>query len=261
MKKVLLFITVLALSLSLIGCDQREKQPLQPTAEFFVNDFAEIINSDDKSTMLNLGKALYDKTEAQAVVVTVESLNGADLEDFSIKLARDWGLGDEEKDNGVLLLLSESDREIRLEIGRGLEGALPDSKTGRIIDYYGIEHLKNNDFSTGITEIYKAVVNEIYIEYGLTPDTDYTPVDELPTDESDGSLLGMLIYVIILIVVLFIVLSRFSGPGGRFGGPHIFFGGGFGGYRGMGGSSGGFSGGGFRGGGGGFSGGGASRRF
>lgn len=261
MKKVLLFITVLALSLNIIGCEQKVKQPLQPTAEFFVNDFAEIIDSDDKATMLKLGKALYDKTEAQAVVVTVESLNGADLEDFSIKLARDWGLGDEEKDNGVLLLLSESDREIRLEIGRGLEGALPDSKTGRIIDYYGIEHLKNNDFSTGITEIYKAVVNEIYIEYGLTPDDDYTPVDQLPTDEADDGLLGVLIYVIILFVVLFIVLSRFSGPGGRFGGPHIFFGGGFGSYRGMGGSSGGFSGGGFRGGGGGFSGGGASRRF
>ena len=259
MKKVLLFVTVLVLSLGLIGCGQKEKQPLKPTAEFFVNDFAEIINSNDKLTIFNLGKALYDKTEAQAVVVTVESLNGADLEDFSIELARDWGLGDEEKDNGVLLLLSESDREIRLEIGSGLEGALPDSKTGRIIDHYGIDHLRNNDFSTGITEIYKAVVNEIYIEYGLTPDVNYTPVDELPTDESDDDWRGILSYIIILFVVLFIVLSRFSGPGGRFGGPRIFFGGGFGGYRGMGG--GGFSGGGFSGGGGGFSGGGASRRF
>ncbi len=259
MKKLSVFLITIALSFCLIGCNGDDKQPLEPTADFFVNDFAGVIDSSDRSVMLKSGKTLYEKTEAQVVVVSVDSLEGEDIETYALNLARRWGLGDKEKDNGVLLLLSVKDREVRLEIGRGLEGALPDSKTGRIIDHYGIEHLKNDDFSNGLTEIYKAVVNEVYIEYGMEPDGNYTPADELPEDYSEEGIPGAVVYAFILLMVLLAVLSRFSGPGGRFGGPRFFFtglGGGFGGTRG------GFSGGGgFRGGGGGFSGGGSSRGF
>ena len=233
-----------------------------PTNQFFVNDFAGVLSSDSISEMQKKGESLYYKTKAQAVVVTVSNMGGEAIENYAIKLARQWGIGDAEKDNGVLLLLAVEERKVRIEVGSGLEGAITDIKSGFIIDTYGMEHLSNDDFSTGLSKIYNAIVNEIYIEYDIEPSDDYTPVDELEDDEALFEI-GRIVLIIIIVILASIWSSRRrGGPGGP--GPHfLFFGGGHGGYRGGGfhGGSGGFSGGGFSGGGGGFSGGVSSRGF
>lgn len=231
----------------------------KPTNDFFVNDYANIITLADAKQMQSKGEALYHSTTAQVVVVTVENMGGDVIENYSINLARQWGIGSEEQNNGVLLLLALEEREIRIEVGSGLEGALTDVKTGFIIDNYGMEYLRADNYSAGLTEIYNALVNEVYIEYGKQPDEDYTPVDELSNSEAAGEI-GRVGLIIIIIILAMILSSRRRGrPGGGLGMPFIFFGGHGGGFRG--GSGGGFSGGGFRGGGGGFSGGGSSRRF
>ena len=97
-----------------------------PTSDFFVNDFASCLTDEDKSTIQALGEELYKKTKAQVVVVTVQSLGGRDIESYSIGLAREWGIGDKDDDSGVLLLLSTGDRQVRIEVGKGLEGSLTD---------------------------------------------------------------------------------------------------------------------------------------
>lgn len=231
-----------------------------PTNQFFVNDFAGVLSSESISEMQKKGESLYHKTTAQAVVVTVENMGGETIENYAIKLARQWGIGDAEKNNGILLLLAVEEREVRIEVGRGLEGAITDIKSGFIIDHYGIEHLSEDDFSTGLSKIYNAIVNEIYIEYDIEPSDDYTPVDELE-ENADLSDIGRYILIVIIIIIAMILSSRRRGrPGGP--GPHFFFfGGGHHGGGFHGGSGGGFSGGGFSGGGGGFSGGGSSRGF
>ena len=248
MKKTFKFFLVLLALFSVFTiCVSAVEYP-KPT-NFYCNDFASVINLEDANEIDKRSEKLYYACKAQVVVVTVDTLEGLDIADYSIGLAREWAIGDKELDNGILLLLSVGEREVRIEVGSGLEGALPDSKTGRILDTYGIEYFRNNDFSTGLAEVQKSIVNEIYIEYGLDPEADYQPVSE------EGSLAEGIITVVLVIIFIIIFLTRppFLRRRIFFGGYHS---GGFSGH-----SGGGFSGGGFRGGGGGFSGGGSSRGF
>lgn len=248
------------LVLSLTSCGKEKKQALpNATERFFVNDFAEILTKDDADKICTAGAALQKQTTAQAVVVTVEDLDGKEIDDYALELGRNWGVGDKEKNNGIVVLLSESDREIYISVGYGLEGALPDSKTGRIIDNYGIPCFENDNFSAGLTGIYNAVVNEVYIEYGITPQDNYIPIDLLPEKQVESPSAGkVLISWLILIALVALYGLIFGRRGGMFifGAPRFY--GGFGGHNNFNGG-GGF--GGFSGGGGSFGGGGAGRKF
>lgn len=228
----------------------------RPTADFFVNDYAGVMTAEDKASVLKQGKNLYAACKAQVVIATVQTLEGTDLEEYSLNLARSWELGDSEKNNGVLLLLAEEERQVRIEVGSGLEGALNDAKTGRILDRYAMDYFKEDDFSTGLREAYMAITAEVYAEYGLDENAEYLLEEETLTVREVFELVGI---VAIVLISLFINRKRLrrGGPRGPRG-PHGFSGG-FGGFGGSGFS--GRSGGGFSGGGGGFSGGGSSRKF
>lgn len=256
----LLLVVVMTLSLAACGKESREQYP-QPTEKFFVNDFAAVLTEADANTIYTSGAALQEATTAQAVVVTVESLNGKETAEYALELGRQWGIGAEDKDNGVVILLSEGDREIYIAVGYGLEGALPDSKTGRIIDTYAIPHFSVDDFSAGITSVYNAIVNEIYIEYGIETTPNYIPAELLPETqphEGSASAAEVIVSWIILIGLVVLYILIFGRRGGLFifGSPR-FFGSGFHFNGGFGGGS--F--GGFKGGGGSFGGGGAGRKF
>lgn len=223
----------------------------EPTRNFFVNDFANVIDSDDENEIMNIGSSLNNQTTAQVVVVTVDSLNGYDENEYALELGREWGVGDDEKNNGVVILLSVSDRKISIQVGYGLEGCLNDAKVGRILDEYAIPYLSDDNFSKGLTETFKAVVTVIYDEYGVTPDFDYD-YDDYSVDEDDSAVSSVLAFFFILALVVFMIkhpglFVLFGGFGGHHGGHHG------GGRHG--------GGGGFSGGGGSFGGGGASRGF
>lgn len=235
LKKSTAVVLIFLLCVFSVSAKSSRKLP-SPTSDFFVADFAGVLKNEDYEKIFSQAKNLYYACKAQAVVVTVESLGGEEIEDYAYDLANEWKIGDKDEDSGVLLLLSVSDRRVRIEVGSGLEGALPDSKTGRILDTYGMDYFKNEDFSAGLCSVYNSIVNEIYIEYGLSPDENYEPVE----DEID---IQAIFSVIMVIIFLLIVFSK-----KRF----IIFGGFPGGRGGRGG---------FSGGGGGFSGGGSSRRF
>lgn len=223
------------------------------TDRFFVDDFAGVISDEDNEEIFSRAVKLEQKTTAQVVTVTVKSLDGEAPADYALELGRKWGVGQKDKDNGIVILLSTEDREIYVAVGGGLEGALPDSKTGRIIDDYGYEYLKRNNYSKGLLEIAKAVINEIYIEYGLEPEDGYTPIDNSESDEEYSKKVVVSWVLLLAVVILYVLIFGRRHRGFWFGGPP----GGFGGFGGFGGR-GGFSGGGFSGGGGGFSGGGGS---
>ncbi len=221
---------------------------LVPTDRFFVNDFAGVISNETEEQLYRAGVQLYEKTKAQVVVVTVDTVGGQDIHEYGVQLGRAWGIGEKEKNTGVLLLLAVQDREVDISVGYGLEGAITDARSGIILDNYAVPYFKNNDFSEGLAATYDALVNEVYIEFGLEPDPHYTPVDEL---SHDGSWVSVVIFFLLLVILLF---SRRRFPGAFF----FFPIGGFGGHHRGGG---GFGGGGFSGGGGSFGGGGASRGF
>lgn len=261
MKKILSIAAILLLTvLVLCSCGSEEGYP-KPTENFFVNDFADVISDSDEAEILSKAVALNDKTTAQVVTVTVESLDGKEPWEYALELGREWGVGTEEKDNGVVILLSESDREIYISVGYGLEGALPDSKTGRIIDVYGLGYLKQDDFSKGLAAIADAVINEVYIEYGIKPSIDYTPIANVTEGSENLQTNGVKVAIswIVMIIIVFVFLTIFSRRGKGFIWVSPGF---FGGYRGGGFDSGrGGFGGGFSGGGGSFGGGGAGRGF
>lgn len=265
---IIALILSLLLSFSVFAIDLPE-----PTSNFFVNDFADVIDTDDEEELMAIGTSLYKQTTAQVVVVTVDSLDGYEVGEYALELGREWGVGSEETDNGVVLLMSVSDRQVTIQVGYGLEGCLPDGKTGRILDTYAIPYLKNDDFSTGLTEAYKAIVNVVYEEYGLEANPDYVVGNEAYNDNDEESQDGFILYLIFTLVILIVLFSRKGKVRGLI--PFILFGklrgnnhddddifrggsGGSGSHFGGGGFSGG---GGFRGGGGSFGGGGSSRGF
>lgn len=254
MKKLFLIVAALLLTISLCSCQQKEKYP-SPTEKFFVNDFANIIDDSDETEFYTKAAALDKSTTAQVVLVTIEDLQGDTPENYALELGRLWGIGEEKTDNGVLVLLSREDREIYIAVGYGLEGALPDSKTGRIIDVYGLNYLREDNFSKGITAIGNALINEIYMEYGLEPENGYVGIENVTVKEdvNGGSVVGSWVIMIIILIIISFITRRFGG-GWIFFAPRTRH---FGGFSGN--NNGGF--GGFSGGGGSFGGGGSGRSF
>lgn len=245
--------------LALCLCPAAAAEQYEPTSRFFVNDFAGVLSDEAEEAMYQQGVRLYQQSKAQVVAVTVPSMDGADVADYAYELAQRWGIGEEKEDTGVLLLLAMDERQVDIEVGKGLEGGIPDIKAGRILDTYATPKFTDGDYSGGMTDTYNALVNEVYIELGLEPDASYTPIEEIVHQNDDGGAVFVIVPVL-TVLLLAIFVSRRGGRGGRGGPPFIFFGGHHRGGGGLGG--GGFSGGGgFRGGGGSFGGGGASRGF
>lgn len=252
MKRIICIISAIIIALTFCGCSVEDGYPT-PTDKFFINDFADIVSDSAENEIYTKNAALFDKTTAQIAVITVDSIGGEAIADYALNIGREWGVGDEEKDNGIVLLLALDEREVYIAVGYGLEGALPDSKTGRILDRYGVPYFSEDKFSEGLAAVNGALVNEVCIEYGVSTDEGYIPINQLPEDDEEESGNILVSWAILLVFVL-IYLFLFRGRGiVFFGGPRGFGGGGFGG------SSGGFSG--FRGGGGSFGGGGAGRGF
>ncbi len=276
MKKIFALLCAIGLIISLSFSSLAINIP-EPTNDFFVNDFAGVISEEDEQKIMKIGADLYSQTSAQIIVVTVNSLDGNEVNDYALELGREWGVGSRETNNGVVLLLSVNDREVTIQVGYGLEGCLTDAGTGRILDDYAIPYLSNNDFSTGLLEAYKAIVGDVCTEYGveLNPDYQITYDDydyHYSNDLSDADDFGsiMIFATALVLVLLILFISKHAGGGSDdsdYGGGTYTGGRGYRGttfYGGFsGGSRGGFSGGGggFRGGGGSFGGGGASRGF
>ena len=130
-----------------------------------VVDLANIIDANMEAGLNRYLLELEQKTTAQMVILTINSLEGESLEDLSLTIANDkWKLGQKGKDNGVLLLVSLNDKKYRFEIGYGLEGTIPDSLAGTIGRQYLVPYFKQGDYSKGITAATLSVINEIASE-------------------------------------------------------------------------------------------------
>ena len=146
------------------------KAIVSPTSKFYVNDYANILSEETEQYIMNRSVALNNVDGTQIVVVTVQNLDGMSIEDYSLRIARSFGIGSAEKDNGLLILLSLEERELRTEVGAGLEGIIPDGKSGRLQDEYMIPYLKNNNWDEGIKNGYDAYYKEIVTLNNLNVD-------------------------------------------------------------------------------------------
>ncbi|OHA86108.1 MAG: hypothetical protein A2591_03580 [Candidatus Yonathbacteria bacterium RIFOXYD1_FULL_52_36] len=122
--------------------------PGNPTG--FVNDFAGVLSGEQKNTLEQTLEQNKTETGNEIVVVTVENLGGDTVENFAEKLFQEWGIGEEGKDNGALLLVALEDRAMRIEVGYGLEGALTDSIAGKIIRNDITPQFRDGNYYEGI---------------------------------------------------------------------------------------------------------------
>ena len=225
---------------------------LKPTG--YVNDFAHVLDQSTTAQMEDICHQIDEKAHAQIAVVTINTLDGSDIESYSIDLAQKWGMGGKGHDRGVLILYAIRDHRARIEVGYGLEPILPDGKVGGF-QREAIPLMRGGNYSQALLLVTSRVADVIATDAGIQL-TNAQPRAPAPTEyerpQAHLSIRGLAILVIIFVIILatplrsllfWILFSNMSG--GRGGG---FGGGGFGGF------GGGSSGGSFGGGGGGFGG-------
>jgi uncharacterized protein len=130
-----------------------------------VVDNANLLSPTTESVLSEQLRTHEDSTGNQIAILTVETLNGRVLENVSLEVARTWELGTSEFDNGVLMLIAEQERKMRIEVGYGLEGALPDATADRIIRYEMRPRFREGDFDAGVRAGTSAIISSIEGEY------------------------------------------------------------------------------------------------
>lgn len=247
-----------------------------------VTDLTNTLSSQEQAALSNKLSQFFEQKGSQIAVLIVPTTQPEVIEQFSIRVVEDWQLGREKIDDGVLLLIATQDRKMRIEVGYGLEGAIPDLIAKRIIRNTLSPHFKQGQFYQGIdqatTQLMQLIDGEALPEFSRQKGRPIAFGDILPMviiggmvfggilraifgnvlgGLVNGGIIGFLVYVFgagILAALIFgfigFIIGMAGGNTGSFGGRH------YGGYGG--GSSGGFGGGGFGGLGGGFGGGGAS---
>jgi uncharacterized protein len=226
-----------------------------------INDFTGTLSPNEISYLDQKLADFEKQTTNQIAVLVIPSLEGDNLEDYSIRLAEKWKIGQEGKDNGVILLIVKNDRKLRIEMGYGLEGVLPDGLAGSIIRNQIAPLFKKEQFFDGINQGTNAIIKAISPTFRpIKPEV--RVVSQLPAAPSKSESKLTDIFAVLLVVLFLIgfclmlnwlgkqLWKSRTGPAGFAGGG--FSGGGFSD------GGGGFGGGGFSGGGGGFGGGGAS---
>jgi uncharacterized protein len=234
---------------------------LKPTG--YVNDFADVLDTQTKAQIEDLCTQIDQKAHAQIALVTINTLDGSDIESYAVDLFHKWGIGAKGSDHGVLILYAIKDRQARIEVGYGLEPILPDGKVGGF-QREAIPLMRSGDYSQALFLVTSRVADVIASDAGvqITHAQPRAPTRR-PQQEVHISFGGIVVLIIIFLIILATPLRSilfwilFSNTfGGRRGG---WGGGGFGGGGWGGGGGGGWSGGGgFGGFGGGSSGGGGA---
>ena len=214
----------------------------------YVNDYAKVLDSKSTQYILSVGKELEAKTGAQAAVVVVDSLQGEPIESYATGLFRSFGIGQKDKNNGLLILLSMKEKKWRVEVGTGLEGAVTDIYSSRVMNDFAVPKFKQNQYGEGLRAAYSALSDNIAKEYNVKLDKNVNVPQYAESSNVSKKGSGIVVIGFIVLVFLDFVLNRgritrfmltllFWSSIGRRGGGN---GGGFGG---SGGGSGGFGGG------------------
>lgn len=159
MKKIIIFLLFI---FSFLNADISQ---YFPKLEGRVIDEANLLSPGVKKDINNILKNEENKSSNQIVVVILNSLNGYSIEEFSYQLGRFWGIGQKDKNNGVLLVISMKERKIRIEVGYGLEGALTDKVSHEIINYTIKPNFKANQYELGILKAVNEIIKATQGEY------------------------------------------------------------------------------------------------
>lgn len=176
-------------------------------SDFYYDELG-MLDYSTKENITKTNKELVSKTGSQVMVATVKNTNGLPARDLGPQIFNKWKIGDQDKKNGVLILISEDDlsgkREVFITTGYGIEGRLNDGKVGRIIDNFMLEDLKDGNYSKAINEGFNAIVAEVADEYNVKLDGNY----DYYLNENAGSGYEISIGTLFMMLVVFIVISN-----------------------------------------------------
>lgn len=143
-KKLCIFSVLICISATLTAAVK------VPAFREYVNDYANVISSQHEQEIIRYCSNLEDTTGIQLAVLTMPSLGGEDITSFAIRTCEEWGIGQKGNDNGALLLLAMEERDLRIEVGYGLEDKLTDAKCGLILRNVVIPELREGNYSQGL---------------------------------------------------------------------------------------------------------------
>lgn len=176
-------------------------------SDFYYDELG-MLDYSTKENITKTNKELVSKTGSQVMVATVKNTNGLPARDLGPQIFNKWKIGDKDKKNGVLILISEDDlsgkREVFITTGYGIEGRLNDGKVGRIIDNFMLGDLKDGNYSKAINEGFNAIVAEVADEYNVKLDGNY----EYYLNENAGSGYEISFGTLFMMLVVFIVISN-----------------------------------------------------
>lgn len=194
MKRILLVLLLMLVPLQLLALDV-------PPLSGRVNDRAGLLSPETAAALEQKLAAFERDQSTQIVVLTIPSLQGDDIDQFAIRAAEQWKIGQAGKDNGVLLILAQAEHKVRIEVGMGLQGVLPDITASRIIRDVMRPHLKNGDFNQGISAGTDAIISATKGEFKAAP-TDTVRKSQRKSTSA--------VTIILIAMVAALILSTFS---------------------------------------------------
>ena len=220
---------------------------LQPTD--YVNDFSHVLDQATITQLDDISRQIDQKAHAQIAVVTIQSLDGSDIESYAADLYKKWGIGSKATNRGVLILVATQDHRYRIEVGYGLEPILPDGKVGGF-GREAVPLLRQSDYSGAVSVMVSRVAEVIAQDAGvqltgLLPASAPTAARGPDEGPSPGWIAIIFIVIVVLLATRFgrsLLLGFFLGGGGWGGRRSGWSGGGFGGGGWGGGGGGGFGG-------------------
>lgn len=216
-----------------------------PAPQGLINDFANVIPPAYEEKMDSLAREVLARAGATLTVVTLKDIGGANIDEFTNRLYERWGVGKKGEDKGVMVLVALKERKIRIEVGYGLEGIIPDGLAGQIRDQAMVPYLKKGEFGPGLLNGLYAMAGIISKDGGIEL-TGMPATPQVVTSKRSRATYGIVPFLFLLFILLFLFRSGRMGMGtflllmllgggrggsigrGGFGG----FGGGFGGFGG-----------------------------
>lgn len=171
-----------------------------------VTDYTNTLSPADKQQLEHKLVAFNDSTSTQIAVVILKSVGNYDINDYGVQLLRKWGIGQKDKNNGVLVLVAIGDRKMSIQTGYGAEGALPDIVTQDIIQNDLKPHFKQDDYYGGLDAGTNSIIKAMKGEYKAA---------KKQQKQGTGGSAGIIFIIIVVLILILVFRNRGGGGGGR----------------------------------------------
>ncbi len=179
--------------------------PNQPSPPVLVNDYARIFSESERQSLESKLQHYEDSTSSHIAVVTLESTGEYEIGAYAFELAENWGIGQEGKDNGVLILIASGDKKIFIATGYGMEAFIPDALANRIIDEVIRPNFRNQAYYQGVDQATDVMINLLSGNFKAM-------------SSSQGIPIGLVIILIIIFIIIMTIISKRGGGSNRGGG-------------------------------------------